>query len=48
MDDIINIEIIVHGFEIKDSTKKHGTKYLTLQIEKDQKQKELFLQVLKT
>ncbi|WP_234111754.1 hypothetical protein [Chryseobacterium sp. R2A-55] len=35
VEDILNIEIIVHDYEIKDSTKKHGTKYLTLQIEKD-------------
>lgn len=42
IDDIINIEIIVHGFEIKDSTKKHGTKYLTLQIEKDQIKRVVF------
>ena len=42
MDDIINIEIIVHGFEIKDSTKKNGTKYLTLQIEKDNTKRVVF------
>ena len=33
VDDILNVEIIVHSFKIQDSTKKQGTKYLTLQIE---------------
>lgn len=33
IDDVLNIEIIVEGFKIEDSKKKHGTKYLTLQIE---------------
>lgn len=33
VDDILNIEIIVYGHQIKDSTKKQNTKYLTLQIE---------------
>lgn len=42
VDDILNVEVIVHGFEIKDSTKKQGTKYLTLQIEKDQVKRVVF------
>ena len=42
VDDVLNIEIIVHGFEIKDSTKKAGTKYLTLQIEKEENKRVLF------
>lgn len=29
---VLNSEIIVHDFVIKDSEKKPGTKYLTLQI----------------
>lgn len=33
IDDVLNVEVIVHGYEIKDSTKKQNTKYLTLQIE---------------
>lgn len=32
---LINKEIKVLKFKIEDSTKKPGTKYLTLQIEKD-------------
>ncbi len=42
IDDLLNIEIIIHKFEIKDSTKKAGTKYLTLQIEIDDKKKVVF------
>lgn len=33
IDDVLNIEVIVEEFKIEDSKKKHGTKYLTLQIE---------------
>ncbi|MDR3026020.1 hypothetical protein [Chryseobacterium sp.] len=32
MTKILNSEIIIHDFIIKDSEKKPGTKYLTLQI----------------
>jgi hypothetical protein len=32
MTKILNYEIIVHDYTIKDSEKKPGTKYLTLQI----------------
>lgn len=32
MNKILNTEIIVHDYKIKDSEKKPGTKYLTLQI----------------
>ncbi|ODS87274.1 MAG: hypothetical protein ABS44_11700 [Chryseobacterium sp. SCN 40-13] len=32
MNKILNSEIIVHDYKIKDSEKKPGTKYLTLQI----------------
>ncbi|MFL9835010.1 hypothetical protein [Chryseobacterium terrae] len=42
IDDILNEEIIVYDFEIKDSTKKSGTKYLTLQIEIDHKKRVVF------
>lgn len=42
VDDLINEEIIVYDFEIKDSTKKAGTKYLTLQIEKENKKRVVF------
>lgn len=39
MKKILNSEIIVHDFAIKDSEKKPGTKYLTLQISrKDEKE----------
>lgn len=33
VDDVLNIEVIVEGFKIQDSTKKHGTQYLTLQLD---------------
>ncbi|ANF51726.1 hypothetical protein A0O34_14975 [Chryseobacterium glaciei] len=42
IDDILNIEVIIHGFEIKDSTKKAGTKYLTLQVEKEENKRVVF------
>ncbi|MDM1557079.1 hypothetical protein HX126_21215 [Chryseobacterium indologenes] len=42
VDDVLNVEVIVHGFEIKDSTKKAGTKYLTLQVEKDESKRVVF------
>lgn len=42
IDDILNIEIIVEGFKIQDSTKKAGTKYLTLQIEKEDNKRVVF------
>lgn len=32
MDRILNTEIVVHGYDIKESTVKAGTKLLTLQI----------------
>lgn len=36
---ILNTEITVHDYKIKDSEKKPGTKYLTLQISrKDEKE----------
>lgn len=36
---VLNTEIIVHDYKIKDSEKKPGTKYLTLQISrKDEKE----------
>ncbi|MGV4413850.1 MULTISPECIES: hypothetical protein [Chryseobacterium group] len=42
VDDVLNIEIAVLGFEIKDSTKKAGTKYLTLQIEVNENKRVVF------
>lgn len=36
MDRILNTEIIVHGYDIKDSTVKAGTKLLTLQISRNE------------
>ncbi|HFI4796481.1 TPA: hypothetical protein ACGQK4_002200 [Elizabethkingia anophelis] len=33
IDDILNIEIIINKYQIKDSIKKSNSKYLTLQIE---------------
>lgn len=42
IDDILNTEIIVEGFKIKDSTKKQGTQYLTLQIEKEENKRVVF------
>ncbi|KMQ70332.1 hypothetical protein [Chryseobacterium koreense] len=42
MEDILNLEVIVIGFEIKDSTKKANTKYLTLQIEVDGNKRVVF------
>jgi hypothetical protein len=42
IDDVLNIEIIVEGFKIQDSTKKAGTKYLTLQIEKEENKRVVF------
>ena len=42
IDDILNTEIIVEGFKIQDSTKKQGTKYLTLQIEKEENKRVVF------
>lgn len=42
IDDVLNIEIIVEGFKIQDSTKKIGTKYLTLQIEKEGNKRVVF------
>ncbi|MDV3537943.1 hypothetical protein CMU94_02250 [Elizabethkingia anophelis] len=41
-DDILNIEIIIHKYQIKDSIKKSNTKYLTLQIELDKTQRIVF------
>ena len=42
VDDILNIEIIIHTFKITDSTKKAGTKLLTLQIEYENKKRIVF------
>lgn len=39
---ILNVEITVLGFKIKESTQKSGTKYLTLQIEKQGSQNIVF------
>ncbi len=35
IDRVLNVEITIHNFKIEDSTAKRGTKYLTLQIEKN-------------
>lgn len=42
VEDLLNEEIIVFDYDIKDSTKKAGTKYLTLQIEVDTKRRVVF------
>lgn len=42
IDDVLNIEIIVERFKIEDSKKKQGTKYLTLQIEKENNKRIVF------
>lgn len=42
MDDILNVEIVVDAFKIQDSTKKKGTMYLTLQIEKEETKRVVF------
>ena len=42
IDDVLNTEIIVEGFKIEDSKKKQGTKFLTLQIEKEQNKRVVF------
>lgn len=42
MDDILNVEIIVDAFKIQDSTKKKGSLYLTLQIEKEEIKRVVF------
>jgi len=42
IDDVLNIEIIVERFKIEDSKKKQGTKYLTLQIEKENSKRIVF------
>lgn len=42
IDDILNTEISVQGFKIEDSKKKQGTKYLTLQIDKEDSQRIVF------
>lgn len=39
---ILNTEIIVHDFKIKDSEKKPGTKYLTLQISRKEEKEVVF------
>ncbi|WP_286385121.1 hypothetical protein [Myroides odoratimimus] len=36
MDRILNTEIVVYGYDIKDSTVKAGTKLLTLQISRNE------------
>jgi len=38
LDDILNKEILVIGYKIKDSHQKKGTRYLTIQFEMDGKQ----------
>ena len=35
VEDVLNLSISVLGYEIKDSTKKANSKYLTLQIENE-------------
>lgn len=42
VDDILNMEIIVHRYKISDSTKKAGTKLLTLQIEYENNKRVVF------
>lgn len=42
VEDVLNLEIIVIGFEIKDSTKKANTKYLTLQVEIEETKRVIF------
>jgi hypothetical protein len=39
---ILNTEIIVHDYKIKDSEKKPGTKYLTLQISRKNEKEVVF------
>lgn len=38
LDEILNKEILVKGYKIKDSHQKKGTKYLTINFELDGKQ----------
>lgn len=42
LNQILNVEIIVHAYRIKDSIKKEGTQYLTLSIELKDKRYVLF------
>ena len=42
VDDVLNMEIIVHRFKIENSTKKVGTKFLTLQIEYENNKRVVF------
>lgn len=42
IDDILNTVITVHKYKISPSTKKPGTQFLTLQIEKDGIQRVIF------
>lgn len=42
IDEILNLEIIVHAYKIAPSKKKQNTDYLTLQIEIDGKNRVLF------
>lgn len=42
IEDVLNLPISVLGYEIKDSTKKANTKYLTLQIETEENKRVVF------
>lgn len=42
IEDILDVEIIIDDFEIRDSTKRAGTKYLALQIELKNKKRVVF------
>ncbi len=42
VEDVLNLEIAVYDWEIRDSTKKAGTKYLALQIELENKKRVVF------
>jgi len=42
VEDILNLEITVIGYEIKPSTKKAGSNYLTMQIETEGNKRVVF------
>ena len=42
IEDVLNLPVSVYSYEIKDSTKKANTKYLTLQIETDNNMRVVF------
>lgn len=42
VEDVLNLPITVLAYEIKDSTKKANTKYLTLQIETEESKRVVF------